>query len=71
MSLEEPKTIADAVAAQAAATKAPHFLIVYASIVGDKSWCGDCVAAEPLIKEKFSGDAASRLTVQYAGDRET
>lgn len=71
MALRDPKSIADAVAAQAAATKAPHFLIVYASIVGGKSWCGDCVAAEPLIQEKFSGDEAPRLTVQYAGDRET
>lgn len=71
MSPGAPKEIADSVAAQAAATETPHFLIVYASVVGSKSWCGDCVAAEPLINQKFAGDEARKLTVQYAGDRET
>lgn len=71
MSSPAPQAIADAVADRAAASKTPQFIIVYASIVGGKSWCPDCVAAEPLIQDKFSGDEASRLTVQYAGDKET
>lgn len=70
MSSSNPQQIADAATARAAATKTSQFIIIYASIVGGKSWCPDCVAAEPLINAKFSGDDSSRLTVQYAGDRD-
>lgn len=71
MTLSDPESVADDVAARAADTKASQFLVVYASIVGGKSWCPDCVAAEPLLNSKFSDKEASRLTIQYAGDKET
>lgn len=71
MSSTDPQAVADAVAAQAAASKTPQFLVVYASIVNGKSWCGDCRSAEPLLQKKFANEAAQYLTIQYAGDRET
>lgn len=72
MSSTDPIVVADAVAAQAAATKVPQFLIIYASIVDGKSWCGDCRASEPIINSKFPKDDPERpLTVHYAGDKET
>jgi hypothetical protein len=66
-----PKAIADAVAALAAKNQAPHFLVIYGSTVNGRSWCGDCVRAEPLLQAKFPAAEQSRLTVQYAGDKET
>lgn len=71
MASTAPRAVADAVAALAAKNQAPHFLVVYASIVNGRSWCGDCIRAEPLIQEKFTAGEQSRLTVQYAGDKET
>lgn len=71
MASTAPRAVADAVAALAAKNQAPHFLIVYASIVNGRSWCGDCIRAEPLIQDKFPAGEQSRLTVQYAGDKET
>lgn len=71
MSSTKPQAVADAIAARAAASQTPQFLVVYASIVNGKSWCGDCIAAEPLLNKKFAGEEAERLTVHYAGDRET
>ncbi|KUI53232.1 Thioredoxin-like protein Clot [Cytospora mali] len=71
MASNVPKAVADGVAAQAATTQTPRFLIVYANIVNGRSWCGDCRRAEPLIQEKFHGDKSALLTTQYAGDRET
>ncbi|KAK2606666.1 hypothetical protein N8I77_005400 [Diaporthe amygdali] len=71
MASNAPRAVADAVAALAAENQAPHFLVVYASIVNGRSWCGDCIRAEPLIQEKFPAGEQSRLTVQYAGDKET
>lgn len=70
MASSTPRVVADAVAAQAAKNQAPHFLVVYASIVNGRSWCGDCIRAEPLIQDKFSAGEQTRLTVEYAGDRE-
>lgn len=71
MASNAPRAVADAVATLAAKNQSPHFLVVYASIVNGRSWCGDCIRAEPLIKEKFPAGEETRLTVQYAGDRET
>lgn len=71
MASNAPRAVADAVAALAAKNQAPHFLVVYASIVNGSSWCGDCRRAEPLINEKFPAGQQTRLTVQYAGDKET
>lgn len=71
MSATNPQVVADGIAARAAATQIPQFLVVYASIVNGKSWCGDCVAAEPLLKKHFSGEEAERLTIEYAGNKET
>lgn len=66
-----PKAVADGIFAQAATTQTPQFLMVAASIVNGQSWCGDCRRAEPLIAKKFPGDEPLRLTIQYAGDKET
>lgn len=71
MASNAPRAVADAVAALAAKNQAPHFLVVYASIVNGRSWCGDCIRAEPLLQDKFPAGEQTRLTVQYAGDRET
>lgn len=72
MSSTDPQAIAHDLAARAAAAKVPQFLIIYASVVDGKSWCGDCRAAEPLINRRFAKDDPARLlTVQHAGDRET
>ncbi|ROW17195.1 hypothetical protein VPNG_01347 [Cytospora leucostoma] len=72
MASEDPKAVANSIAAQAAATQIPHFLYVAASIINGRSWCGDCRNAEPLIQKHFpSGSEPQRLTVQYAGDPAT
>lgn len=71
MASNAPRAVADAVAALAAKNQAPHFLVVYASIANGRSWCGDCVRAIPLVQEKFPAGEQTRLTVQYAGDRES
>ena len=70
MASDNPNAVAEGVAAQAAATQIPQFLMVSASLINGRSWCGDCRKAEPLIQKKFPGDEASRLTVQYAGTQE-
>lgn len=68
----DPQAVVSTLAAQASATKAPQFLLIYASLVDGKSWCGDCRASEPLINQKFRQDEQPpRLTIHYAGDRET
>lgn len=66
----DPKAVADQLAAQAASSQSPQFLMVYASIIDGHSWCGDCRRAEPLIEKKFPKDEPTRLTVVYAGGRE-
>lgn len=71
MTLTDPKAVANAIAAQAAAANAPRFLMVYAGIVDGKSWCGDCRAAEPLVNKKFAEGPSQRLSIHYAGDKET
>lgn len=45
----------------------PSFLIIYASLTDDRSWCSDCRAAEPLLNEKFAGEDKESLIVAYAG----
>ncbi|KAF3765578.1 hypothetical protein M406DRAFT_105884 [Cryphonectria parasitica EP155] len=70
-STDHPQSIADAAASQAAASKIPQFLIIYANIVDGKSWCGDCRVAEPLVNKKFPQGGPKRLGIYYAGDRET
>lgn len=69
-STAEPQAVADSIAAQAATSQTPQFLMVYASIIDGYSWCGDCRRAEPLINKKFPKDEPNRLTVVYAGGRE-
>lgn len=71
MPSSNPHAVAGAVAAQAAATNTPQFLIVYASIVNGESWCSDCRLAEPLLQERFANEEAQRLSIHYAGDQET
>lgn len=66
-----PQGISDSLAAKAATTQTPQFLMIYASIVDGLSWCGDCRRAEPLIEEKFPQGDESPLTIHYAGDRDS
>lgn len=46
----------------------PAFLIVYASKIDGRMWCGDCRAAEPLVSEKFA-DAEQVVKIVYAGEK--
>lgn len=47
-------------------SKKPAYLVVYASAVDGRMWCGDCRDAEPFVNAKF-GDAGEAATVVYAG----
>lgn len=44
----------------------PTYLVVYASAVDGRMWCGDCRDAEPFVNAKF-GDSGETATVVYAG----
>ncbi len=44
----------------------PAYLVVYASVVDGRMWCGDCRDAEPLVNAKF-GDSGETATVVFAG----
>ncbi|TAQ84233.1 hypothetical protein B7494_g7439 [Chlorociboria aeruginascens] len=63
-----PASIAESLRASSSTT--PVFLAVYGSLVDGKSWCGDTVAAEPLVIAKFGGSGALTATVVYAGLRD-
>ncbi|KAL1614738.1 hypothetical protein SLS54_009495 [Diplodia seriata] len=73
-----PGQLAQTLQASAAASGASSFVAVYASHVdmeesGQKkrrSWCGDCVAAEPLVERKF-GDkyGEEKCWVVWVGDK--
>jgi hypothetical protein len=52
--------------ANAASSSKPAFLVVYASLTGNRSWCGDCRAAEPFVNKKF-GVTEDVAKVVYAG----
>lgn len=72
MSTIDTQAVASVLVEQASTTKTPQFLLIMASLVDGKSWCGDCRAAEPLISQKFPQDEQpTRLTIHYAGDKET
>lgn len=58
-------TLATSLATTASSTSRPTFLVVYASLTGGRSWCGDCRVAEPFVNAKFSGDLEA--AVVYAG----
>lgn len=70
MASVNPNAVAQGIAFQAAVLDIPQFLMVSATLINGKSWCGDCRKAEPLIEKKFPGAEAARLTVQYAGEPE-
>ncbi|TVY55003.1 Thioredoxin-like protein Clot [Lachnellula cervina] len=63
VSTESPSAIAQSL--ESSSSK-PSFLVVYASHVDGKSWCGDCRDAEPLVDAKFA-DRAYDVKVVYAG----
>ena len=46
----------------------PAYLVVYASVVDGRMWCGDCRDAEPFVNAKF-GDSGETATVIYAGSK--
>jgi hypothetical protein len=46
----------------------PAYLVVYASVVNGRMWCGDCRDAEPFVNAKF-GDSGETATVVYAGSK--
>ncbi|KAG9235392.1 hypothetical protein BJ875DRAFT_459242 [Amylocarpus encephaloides] len=47
----------------------PSYLVVYASLMDGRSWCGDCRDAETFVNAKFA-DSPHVVTVVYAGQRE-
>ena len=65
---DSPSTIAQSLTSSSTPSK-PSYLIVYASHVNGRSWCGDCQEAEPLVERKFEGKD-DVVTVVYAGLRD-
>ncbi|TVY14408.1 Thioredoxin-like protein Clot [Lachnellula arida] len=66
VSTESPSAIAQSL--ESSSSK-PSFLVVYASHVDGRSWCGDCREAEPLVDAKFA-DRADDVKVVYAGQKD-
>jgi hypothetical protein len=64
-SSENPEDVAKVL--QSSPTK-PAYLIIYASVVDGRMWCGDCRDAEPFVNAKF-GDSRETATVVYAGSK--
>ncbi|KAE9367366.1 hypothetical protein N431DRAFT_561365 [Stipitochalara longipes BDJ] len=62
-STDRPEDVAKALAS---GPKKPAYLVVYASAVDGRMWCGDCRDAEPFVNAKF-GDSGETATVVYAG----
>jgi thiol-disulfide isomerase/thioredoxin len=58
--------LATSLQSTAASSSKPQFLVVYASLTGGRSWCGDCRAAEPYLNKKF-GVTEDVAKVVYAG----
>ncbi|KAH7348507.1 hypothetical protein BKA65DRAFT_427537 [Rhexocercosporidium sp. MPI-PUGE-AT-0058] len=68
VSSESPSELAASLKASATASK-PSFVVVYASLMNGKSWCGDCRDAESFVNSKFaSGEDV--VKVVYAGQRD-
>ncbi|KAH6712370.1 hypothetical protein BKA61DRAFT_657752 [Leptodontidium sp. MPI-SDFR-AT-0119] len=68
VSSESPSELAASLKTSATASK-PSFVVVYASLVNGKSWCGDCRDAESFVNSKFaSGEDV--VKVVYAGQRD-
>ncbi|KAG4441430.1 hypothetical protein IFR05_003117 [Cadophora sp. M221] len=68
VSSESPSELAASLKAGATPSK-PAFVVVYASLVNGKSWCGDCRDAESFVNSKFaSGEDV--VKVVYAGQRD-
>ncbi|TVY87097.1 Thioredoxin-like protein [Lachnellula willkommii] len=66
VSTESPSAIAQSLESS---SSTPSFLVVYASHVDGRSWCGDCREAEPLVDAKFA-DRADDVKVVYAGQKD-
>jgi hypothetical protein len=64
-STDSPEDVAKALSSNP--TK-PAYLVVYASAVDGRMWCGDCRDAEPFVNAKF-GDSGETATVVYAGSK--
>jgi hypothetical protein len=64
-SSQRPKEVAKALS-----TGPPKsaYLVVYASAVEGRMWCGDCRDAELFVNAK-SGDSGETATVVYAGSK--
>ncbi|KAB2569383.1 hypothetical protein BFW01_g984 [Lasiodiplodia theobromae] len=73
-STASPKELAETLKNDAKDSGASSFVAVYASHVatpagGSQSWCGDCIAAEPLVEKKFGGKFGEKCWVVWAGDK--
>ncbi|TVY37967.1 Thioredoxin-like protein [Lachnellula subtilissima] len=66
VSTESPSAIAQSLESS---SSQPSFLVVYASHVNGRSWCGDCREAEPLVDAKFA-DRTEVVKVIYAGQQD-
>jgi hypothetical protein len=63
---EAPTSLATSLPSAASTSQKASFLVVYASLTGNRSWCGDCRAAEPFLNKKF-GVSEDVAKVVYAG----
>jgi len=63
ISYESPETV---VKALNATPTNPAYLVVYASAINGRMWCGDCRDAEPFVNAKF-GKTGETASVVYAG----
>lgn len=75
-STASPKELAETLKNDAKDSGASSFVAVYASHVPSataggqsQSWCGDCIAAEPLVEKKFGGKFGEKCWVVWAGDK--
>ncbi|TVY38429.1 Thioredoxin-like protein [Lachnellula occidentalis] len=66
VSTESPSTIAHSLKSSSSTSS---FLVVYASEIDGRSWCGDCREAEPLVDAKFV-DRAEVVKVVFAGQKD-
>jgi hypothetical protein len=65
LSSDSPEDVAKALNTN---SSKPAYLVVYASVVDGRMWCGDCRDAEPFVNAKF-GKSGKTATVVYAGSK--
>ncbi|WPH03797.1 Thioredoxin-like protein [Acrodontium crateriforme] len=71
---QSPSELATTLKTQARLSSTPVYLVVYASLVDGRSWCGDCREAEKFVDAKFGAregrEEEDWVRVVFAGDRD-